>query len=239
MKKEVKCFHCKELGEKDLMIQDDNYATKRYIHEECHPEYIKKLMVKCKYCNEKTVYKFDKELKREEGMFHNECYDKFLKEKAQKEKDAKELDELNSYLLKLFRVKFFNNGVYTILASVRNGDSGVLGARAVKSKQGYDYALMLEAFKYCNDDIEYALRTKDFNGLNNALKYIMYIVTDKLPMLEDARFRREMAEKEQERKLALMKDEDIDYLDEEEEEKRQAERRKRNQERNKRFRKFE
>lgn len=225
MTRVIKCFHCKEVVGNDY-VKDTNFKTVRYIHKECKGEYMKKQTAKCKWCGEKTVYKYKsldgdgKSSKKEEGYFHENCYPLFLEDKEFKQKERKELDELNDYLLNLFNVKFLNHGVYTILASVRNGDSGALGGKAIKNKEGYPYSTILETFKYCEESIYYALRTKDFEGLNHALKYILYIVTDKLGTVQGIIDRREENKRELELSIKHRINNLEDYEVEEEEKKK-------------------
>jgi len=190
----VKCWYCKKSTQtKEEMKLDPRYKTKRYIHEECWDEYYEKthknFMKKCVHCNKKTIDKYSHEEGKDyhsvDGkLVHDYCLEEYEKNKAIIEKDKKDLDELVDYLCKFLNVKILPTNTYTMLASIRNGDNGVLGGRAKNKKKGYGYDIILETFKTYADTMNYYLRTKNFDSVSNALRYMLAIVLNKIPMVE-------------------------------------------------------
>lgn len=118
------------------------------------------------------------------------CWETRLKEKAFNEIESKELDDLVEIIKEIYGVKLIPSNSYPFLQALRNGTK-FFGKNDYKYKQGYSYDLIAETFNYVSESIEYANRTKSFNGFNNALRYGLAIVCDKLSVVEQRRNLRE------------------------------------------------
>lgn len=122
--------------------------------------------------------------------FHEDCFDKYLADKAFKENERVELDKLIEVIKEIYGVKIIHHSVYPFLQDLRNGTK-FFGKYDYKYKEGYSYSLIAETFEYCSETIEYANARKNFNGFSNALRYGLAIVCDKLSFVENRRKTRE------------------------------------------------
>lgn len=122
--------------------------------------------------------------------YHESCFEEHLRDKAFKEQERKELDELIEVIKDIYGVKTIPNNAYPYLQDLRNGTK-FFGKYDYKYKEGYSYDLIKECFLYCSDTIEYWNARKSFNGFTNALRYGLAIVCDKLSIVEQKRKDRE------------------------------------------------
>lgn len=118
------------------------------------------------------------------------CWETRLKEKAFKENERIEMDALVEVIKEVYGVKAIPNSCFVYINELRNGTT-FFGKNDYKYKQGYSYELMAETFNYVSESIEYANRTKTFGGFNNAFRYGLAIVCDKLSTVENRRKLRE------------------------------------------------
>lgn len=149
--------------------------------------------VKCKFCGIADTPK--KELiwtvretpkSKLNEYFHEECYPQHLAHKAFKEKERKEQDELNE-TLKDVLMRPQMGAIWSLLAQVRNGEElGLINGRQKSNryKEGVTYAQLNEAFKYSKADIQYALRTKNFDSSFTEFKYALQIAVGNLIHIE-------------------------------------------------------
>ena len=146
--------------------------------------------VKCQRCGISDTVKDDLEFelvgekKPQKKYYHKSCYQEHLKDKAFKEKERKELDELIEVIKDIYGAKVIPNNIYPYLQDLRNG-TRFFGKRDYKYKQGYSYELIKETFEYTSETIQYWNARKDFNGLTSALRYGLAIVCDKLHTVEE------------------------------------------------------
>lgn len=141
----VKCFKCKEQGEKELMV-----------------------------CVEKGTGKFNKNgtEKKIRKYFHQDCHHEFLLEQELKEKELKELDALYMYLLKLHSIELLDGRMMEKIQDLRNGTIKINNNKIKKYKQGVPYSLMLDTYKYLSSTIDNILRTMYFQAKWNEFSYI-------------------------------------------------------------------
>lgn len=149
---------------------------------------------KCAWCKISDTPKSQmEEVKAGEKNFNHyhkgTCYESYLQEKANKEKESAELDVLVEVIKKIYGVKVLGNNAYNLLYGIRNGATH--SNKNNKAKKGYDFLLIAETFEYCTDTIEYWNAKKDFNGMDNALRYGLSIVSSKLPVVEKRKKERE------------------------------------------------
>lgn len=156
-----------------------------------------KLTRKCQYCklddtnkDEMTLVVVDSGKKPINKFYHNECYEKFLKEKEFKDKEREELDNLAQVVMKIYGVKILPKNVYPYLQDLRNG-TRFFGRDKKKYKEGYSYDLIAETFEHCSETIEFWNGRKSFDSLSSAIRYGLAIVCDKLHFVEQRRNRRE------------------------------------------------
>lgn len=147
--------------------------------------------VKCQWCGDKSPksemeFELVGKAKPVRKYYHESCHKEFLKDKAFKEKEAEELDKLKETIEDIFGIKQLPNQAYPFLQKLRNGEQ-VFGRQNIgkRYKEGYEYNLIEETFRHCEDTIHYWLSVKtDFNGFMGAFKYALSIVIDKIYFVE-------------------------------------------------------
>lgn len=149
-----------------------------------------KLTRKCDFCTKDDTLKEDMEVVVKEGKkksykyYHKDCYPRFLKRQAFREKERKELDRLTEVIKEIYGVKVIPNSAFPLLQDLRNGNQ-FFGKKDGKFKQGYSYALIADTFEYVSESIERANATKSFSGgFGQAFRYGLAIVCDKLMVVE-------------------------------------------------------
>lgn len=150
--------------------------------------------VKCKFCaisdtpKSEMIMEVRKTAKNEyKDYFHEACYPDYLEEKAFKEEESRQRDELNETLKEIFMRPQMGGYVWTLLTAVRNGDEiGLINGRykAQRYREGVTYSKLNEAFKYSQEDIDWALRNKDFNTSITEFKYCLQIAVGNLINVE-------------------------------------------------------
>lgn len=144
---------------------------------------VSNMKVKCRWCGEKTERELMvfEEKNNKKLYFHKECYSDYLKDKEFKEQERKEKDALVETIKRIYGVQDLPRQVYPFLEDLRNGNPVFKGQQPGKRyKQGYKYSVIKEAFEYCENQIQYAIQNKDFDGFMNAFKYGLAIVIDKI-----------------------------------------------------------
>lgn len=132
------------------------------------------MLVKCFKCKEKhdkeemVMY----EVKKPRRYFHKECYEMFIKEQEQREKDLMELDELYQYLLRLHNINLLDGRMMEKIQDLRNGSIKINGKKIKKYKQGVSYSLMLETYKHFDQRIDYIIHSNQFQTKWNEFSYV-------------------------------------------------------------------
>lgn len=144
--------------------------------------------IKCQQClisdTPKDEMKFDLVGKNQtKKYFHVDCFEKYLKEKAFREKERIELDELVEVIKDIYNTKAVPNSIFPYLQDLRNG-TRFFGKYDYKYKEGYSYSLIAETFLYCSETISDSNARKGFTGISYALRYGLAIVCDKLSIVE-------------------------------------------------------
>lgn len=152
---------------------------------------------KCQWCKEhgnmeEMVIELTNSAKPVKKFYHKDCHEEFLKDKAFKEQEQKEKDELNDVIKKIYGVKEVPNSAWVLLEKLRGGNP-VFGKQNIgkRYKEGYKYSLIKETFEYCSDTIEYWNGVKSFNGFMSAFRYALSIVIDKIYFVEQRAKQRE------------------------------------------------
>lgn len=176
--------------------------------------------VKCQYCEEKSpkdemhceakpTGQFNKNgsEKMQRKYWHHDCFEKELKDREFKEKEQAELDELNATLIRIHNIKGFKDEdpkipstFFPFLQEIRNGTI-LFGQRVKKYKQGIRYKYINYTYLFCEENIEYARRTKEFKDLMAELRYCLAIVKNNI---EDAARDLKRKNKQRERNKKIM-----------------------------------
>lgn len=135
------------------------------------------MQVKCYKCKEKS----EKELmvciekgkeKITRRYFHNDCHVEFIQEQEMKVQDLKELDELYKFLIKLHSVELLDGRMMEKIQDLRNGSVKINNKKITKYKQGVQYSLMLDTYKYLQQKIDYILTSMQFQTKWNEFSYV-------------------------------------------------------------------
>jgi hypothetical protein len=148
-----KCKRCKEDGIKEEMI--------------CYP---------------KPLGQFNKNgtEKIRRTYFHKSC-DELNKEELQfKEKEAKELDDLYRYLLKLHNVEILDGRMFERLQDLRNGTVKLNGRKIRRSKEGVTHKHMLDTYQHIAKTIDNVFLSKTFETKWNEFAYVFSIMVNNL-----------------------------------------------------------
>lgn len=174
------------------------------------------MLVTCQKCGLKDTDRKEMEFdlvgvtKKSRKYYHKgDCWDTYLKEKAFKEEEQAKKDQLNEVLLEIYGVKQVPKDAWAILEDFRCGVPIFKGRQVSRRyKEGYDYLLIKETFSFCSETIEYANRTKNFNGFMGAFMYAMAIIMDKIFVVEKRQKEREAKRIQMQRHI-----ENIDHED--------------------------
>ena len=82
------------------------------------------------------------------SYYHHQCIQAYEQDKAFKEKERIEFDNLYQYLLKLHNIKHLDGRMIERIQDIRNGTVKVNNQKIVKSKQGIEYGDLLETYRY-------------------------------------------------------------------------------------------
>lgn len=166
--KEVKCYWCKEKGNKDLMTVE-----------------------------EKGTGKFNKNgsEKMSRKYFHTDCEEEYLNDKEVKKQELLELDLLYTYLTDLHKIKVLDGRMMEKIQDLRNGSIKMNGKKVKKYKQGVKYSLMLETYQFIQQKIDFILNSNQFKEKWNEFSYIFGTMINNINTVKDAENRREINEK--------------------------------------------
>ncbi|MCR4362086.1 hypothetical protein NUG13_12175 [Bacillus subtilis] len=170
-------------------------------------------LIKCQYCGVKDTVKEEMETEyvgknKTPKRYHKHCYEEHLKEKEFKEKERRELDNLVEVIKNIYGFKKFPSTIYPYLQDLRNGTE-FFGKKKQKYKEGYTYDVIAEGFDYCSETIEYWNARKTFNSDTARVRYGLAIVCDKLSIVEERRKQREEQQRQIERHVENVIEEDL------------------------------
>ena len=142
---------------------------------------------KCKYCNEEiekqskhTLITYTDKGKEKKTNVHITCLDDYNELMAYKHKELDWFDKLYEYIkgvLNYHTEQQLPKSLITRLQDLRNGTMMVRGkGRVNKSKEGYEYPIILDTFLSCGDSIRWAFENKTFTNENNKINYMMAII---------------------------------------------------------------
>lgn len=193
--------------------------------------------VKCQWCEEKAPksemeFELVGKAKPVRKYYHKHCHKDFLEDKEFKRKESEELDKLKATIEDIFGIKQLPHQAYPFLQKLRNGEQ-VFGKQDMgkRYKEGYEFSLIEETFRHCEDTIHYWLKAKtDFDGFMGAFRYSLSIVVDKIYFVEqrvqEQKNKKKLIEKHMERvvseedmfetnyqKTSTTQDDIMDFLD--------------------------
>ena len=96
-------------------------------------------------------------------FFHKSCAEEIEKDKAFKQKEAKEFEDLYEYLKELHNIDALDGRMIERIQDFRNGTVKVQNQKVKKYKEGVTYKAMLDTYRYIGDQIERILHTNNFN----------------------------------------------------------------------------
>ncbi|RYI30491.1 hypothetical protein EVU96_08745 [Bacillus infantis] len=166
--KEVKCFWCKNKGDKSLMDVE-----------------------------EKGTGKFNKNgsEKMSRKYFHSNCYEPYKKDRELKQQDLVELDELYQHLLSVHNLDILDGRMIEKIQDLRNGSVKLNGKKIVKYKQGVRYSLMLDTYQSIQQKIDFILSTNQFKEKWNEFSYIFGTMVNNINTVQQAEKRRDTIER--------------------------------------------
>ena len=115
--------------------------------------------------------------------YHDDCYEKQVREDEIRKIDIEERKELLNTITKIYNIKHIDipKEMYSFLANIRNGNP-VFGKTKndIKHKQGYSYKVIDYTYRNYYKYIRDVRRKKNFNSISGELKYGLYIIMDKI-----------------------------------------------------------
>ncbi|SDX93859.1 hypothetical protein [Thermoactinomyces sp. DSM 45892] len=160
-------------------------------------------ILKCNWCKVSDTTKDEMEFEtqyKQKKYYHKDCFKKHLEDREFKDKERNELDQLVDVIKEIYDVKIIPTVAFPLLQKIRNGEE-IYGKRIKKTKEGYDFSLISEAYSHCSETIRYWNRKKEFSGFMQAFRYGLVIMSDKLPIIEKQRREQEMREEISKRRV--------------------------------------
>jgi hypothetical protein len=148
--------------------------------------------VKCKYCEEFLlkkdaliiIEKSEKTGKEKNIYLHKDCESDYKELMEYKENEIKMFNEIYEYTKELLNYdsgQDLPSSLITRLQDLRNGTIIQRGVgRIVKSKDGYPYEVILDAFLSCSESIRWSLKNKTFENESNKINYMMAIINSNI-----------------------------------------------------------
>lgn len=144
-------------------------------------------MAKCTYCNEQipknerhSIIAYTKKGKEKKINLHITCLDDYNELMAYKHKEVEWFDKLYEYIKGIIGYhteQQLPKSLITRLQDLRNGTMVIRGkGRVNKSKEGYEYPIILDTFLSCGDSIRWAFENKTFTNEQNKINYMMAII---------------------------------------------------------------
>lgn len=140
---------------------------------------------KCPICN---LYDSESDMVKDKynstvRRFHPKCHSKYLKTKEEKQREKKELDQLIETIKVIHDIKVVPGQFYPYIQDWRNGNElfGNIGEK--KYKDGYSYDVIRQAYIESKNNIEWAIKNKNFKNTMGMLKYTRRIVEDKFEQI--------------------------------------------------------
>lgn len=168
------------------------------------------MQVKCRWCKQKA----EKEtmIKVEQGKsnmyYHPDCYKEYEKDKAFKEKERKELDELYETIKRIHGFEVIPSSFFADINALRNGD--VLYGRIKKQyKKGVSYKWLNYTYLFCEDTIKWCIKNKKDKFINKRgeyeplyeLRYCLGIVRNNIEKAK-MHYKKKLKQREQRREVS-------------------------------------
>lgn len=150
------------------------------------------MIVKCQWCEQRDTDRDEMEFflagvkNPQKKYIHKHCWEAFLKDKEEKDKERAEQDALNEVIMQIYGVKKLPNEAWVLLENLRHGNA-IFGSQQKLSKrykEGYSFTLLAETFDYCSETIEYHNSQKRFTSFMAAFRYGLAIIIDKVYFVE-------------------------------------------------------
>lgn len=149
--------------------------------------------VKCQWCGSKGVkkemlceakptgkYNKNGTEKYIRKYFHDKCYVQYEKDKAFKEKEANEFDELYLYLKDLHRLEGLSKRMIERLQDLRNGTVKYQSQKVKRYKKGVPFRDILDTYKYSEQQLHKARDYKQFESPWHEFAYFLSIVVSNI-----------------------------------------------------------
>ena len=144
-------------------------------------------MAKCMYCEEQipknekhTIIAYTKNGNEKKINLHISCVDDYNELMEYKKKELDWFDKLYEYIkgiLNYHPEQQLPKSLITRLQDLRNGTMTMKGkGRVNKSKEGYEYPIILDTFLTCGDSIRWAFDNKQFANELGKINYMMAII---------------------------------------------------------------
>lgn len=138
--------------------------------------------MKCPVC-EQYGHKDKMTKEADKKYYHNEyCHERYLRNKAFKQKEKEELDSLINTIVRLHKlqsISTFPRTFYPFIQELRN-DSVLFGKIERRYKEGLTYKTIEDTYLYCEEKIEWAKGNKEFKNVMSELKYCFAIVKNNI-----------------------------------------------------------
>lgn len=139
-------------------------------------------VVKCQICGlkeDKSLMTQDKNKK----YYHTEnCYDKYLTDRAYKQKEAASKLQLSHKIAEVYELesyKLIPSSIYTYIEDIRN-DSTLFGKLGKNYKAGIPYEGIAYTYEFCKDRIRDSRNKVLFKNFMGELKYGLAIIRNNL-----------------------------------------------------------
>lgn len=147
--------------------------------------------LKCQWCGGKSERPEMKKITKGtvNKYYHAKiCYQEYLAEEEFKKEEAIQRDSLYKQVMEIYGVKILPNSFYMQIEGVRHGNRVFSKQKIGKRyREGYEYDLIEESYKFSRDSIEWSLKNKAFVNLANALNYGLSIVINNIYSVEKRR----------------------------------------------------
>lgn len=180
--------------------------------------FIKNKLLKCYWCNEK-----DREDKievvhgKQKRRYHAyKCYDLYLEDKAFKEQESKELDQLYETIKKVCGISVIPPSFMGLIQRLRNGDPIIGMKKGDKKhfKQGFKYPVIQKAYEQKADLIKWKKDSWD-GSIGRFLTFVLfYYIMDVIENVNEEWERQEQRKKRLEytkQDITFEADEQITY----------------------------
>lgn len=182
----------------------------------------------CKNCGRilegedyKNRIKFNVEGKKTPVLVCTEkCKEEYIEKEKEKDVEVEKWKKVYGAILSTMgyrRGQVVPKSIITSIQDLRNGTNRFIrGASTIGKKEGYTYEVILEAIKFCEKDITYALSKKEFKTESSRVAYVMAILRNNLEQVHNNVKRDEQIKYTQDlQRESIEANETFDFMDSE------------------------